>query len=408
MTMTPVLQTLVATPLFASRPFLAAFCVAAFARWTEWIQGPEWFTHDITLWVLGVLGALEILARKDVDIRNFLEEFDGFAKAGVAVVVNLVLLDPESLALLQTMTASLFPGFAWIWASVIGGTTWVLAAFRKATLRVLEGIDEDDALGIQGVISWLEDLGVVGGVVLVVILPVVALVVFGLTLLGLYLFRRAMERREERSKIPCTHCGEPTHPSAFACPSCGGANAQPVQVGWFGEPRALPVTDPADHRIRLISRRRCPVCVTRLTQRTIRQACPACGTETFDSAAAVNDYLAALQARLPRTALVCFGLGFIPVLGIIPGVIYSRLSLISGLRAYVPRSTGCLARWGVRLLNLVLIGLQWIPGFGALMLPAMCASNFYVYRGVLAREGPKAERPAQGLRKTTLAPGASR
>lgn len=397
MTFTPVLQTVVATPLFASRPFLAAFGVAAFARWTEWIHGPEWFTHDVTLWVLGILGALEILARKDVDIRNFLEEFDQVVKAAVAVMVNLVLLDPESLALLETMTASLVPGFAWIWASVVGSLTWILAIFRKATLRVLEEIDEDDTLGIQGVISWLEDLGVAGGVVLVVILPLVALAVFGLTLLGLYLFRRAMERREERSKIPCSHCKQPTHPSAFSCPSCGGANPKPVQVGWFGEPRVQPVTDPAEHRIRLISRRRCPVCVTKLTQRTIRQACPACGTETFDSAAAVNDYLAALQARLPKTALICFGLGFIPVLGIIPGVIYYRLSLLSGLRAYVPRSTGCLARWGVRLLNLVLIALQWIPGFGAVMLPAMCASNFYIYRSVVAREGPKAERPAQPL-----------
>jgi len=393
MTVTPLLQSVSSTPLFASRPFVAAFGVAAFARWTEWLDAPAWFTHDITMWVLGILAALEILARKDVDIRSFLEDFDGFAKVAVAVTVQLAVLDAESLALLETVTAGMTPGFGLIWASVIGSVTWTLAAFRRAFLRMLEEIDSEDDLGVQGLISWLEDLGVVGGVALVVILPLVALALFGLTLLGLYLFRKILERREERCKIPCSHCGEPLHPSAFSCPHCGGAHPEPVPVGFFGEPREGRVTDPAEHRIRLISRRRCPVCVTRLPKKTIRQACPACGTETFGSAAAVDEYLEALHGRLPKTALICAGFSLVPVLGIIPGVIYYRLSLISGLRAYIPRSTGCLARWGVRILNLVLISLQWIPGFGALMLPALCVSNFYVYRAVLAREGPKAEQP---------------
>lgn len=407
MVATPLLQSVSSTPLFASRPFLAAFGIAAFARWSEWLDAPQWFTHDITLWVLGILGAMEILARKDVDIRAFLEEFDGWLKAGVAVAVQLAILDAESVALLETVTASLAPSWAWIWASVLGTFTWTLAAFRRGFLRLLEEIDSEDDLGLQGLISWLEDLGVLGGVALVVVLPVVALLLFGLSLLALYLFRKAMERREEQRKIPCPHCEEPLHPSAFSCASCGGANQDPVQVGFFGEPRTLPVSDPAEHRIRLISRRRCPVCVTRLPRKEIRQACPACGTETFASAAAVDEYLEALHGRLPKTALICAGFSLVPLLGIIPGVIYYRLSLISGLRAYIPRSTGCLARWGVRLLNLVLISLQWIPGFGAVMLPTMCASNFYVYRAVLRREGPKAERPApsrQALAEPTSEP----
>lgn len=391
LTVTPLLQSVASTPLFAARPFLAAFGVAAFARWSDWLQAPDWFVHSTTLWILGALALLEVVARKDVDVRAFLEEIDATLKVAVAVLVQVAVLSPEDAALLETVTAAAGPGVWMFWAAVAGGVTWGLAVFRRGSLRLLEEMDEDDDLGLQGLISWLEDLGVVGGVALVVILPLVAFALFGLTLLGLYLFRKLMERREERMKMPCPRCRQSMHPAAFECPHCGTANAKPMQAGFFGEPKEEPVTDPAEHRVQLISRKRCPVCVTRLPQNAIRQACPACGIETFADPEAVHRYLASLHRRVPKTAGICLALGFIPLLGIIPGVIYYRLSLISGLRAYIPRSTGCLTRWGVRLLNLFLIGLQWVPGLGAAMLPAMCTSNFYIYRAVVAREAPKAE-----------------
>lgn len=72
-----------------------------------------------------------------------------------------------------------------------------------------------------------------------------------------------------------------------------------------------------------------------------------------------------------------------------PGIIYYRLSLIASVRRYLPRHVGCLTRWGVRLLNLSLITLQPIPGLGALTLPAMCISNFYIYQAVLLGEAKK-------------------
>ncbi len=60
--------------------------------------------------------------------------------------------------------------------------------------------------------------------------------------------------------------------------------------------------------------------------------------------------------------------------------------MIGSLRGYVPRATGRLSRWLVRLVCLVLILLQPLPVVGALTLPLMCYANFAVYRAALQRQ----------------------
>ena len=92
---------------------------------------------------------------------------------------------------------------------------------------------------------------------------------------------------------------------------------------------------------------------------------------------------------MPKTLGICFALSFIPVFGLIPGILYYRLSLISSLRIYVPLSTGCLMRWVIRIINLILLGIQWVPLLGSLTLPLMCLVNYQVYRKVLEGERRK-------------------
>jgi hypothetical protein len=142
----------------------------------------------------------------------------------------------------------------------------------------------------------------------------------------------------------------------------------------------------AAHQLHLISKKRCPVCATRLEKKAISQPCPACGRDTFASAPAVDEYLAMMRQRLPLTTAITFGFGFIPLVGLVPAIVYYRLSLIAGLRAYVPRSIGCLARYGVRLLNMGLIALQAIPFLGMVALPLMVLSNYFIYERILVRE----------------------
>ena len=79
-------------------------------------------------------------------------------------------------------------------------------------------------------------------------------------------------------------------------------------------------------------------------------------------------------------AVVCFLLGLIPVLGVIPGVIYYRLSIVAPFRRYIPPGRGFLLRWGVRLAVLALVAFQWVPVAGGLAVPAMALLNYLAYR----------------------------
>ncbi|WP_129676450.1 hypothetical protein [Candidatus Chloroploca sp. Khr17] len=217
---------------------------------------------------------------------------------------------------------------------------------------------------------------------MVLFLPLIALAVTALTLLGLFLVRRWFERRDERTKVPCAHCQTPIFPTALFCPHCRQANEHPRQVGVFGQARNTPALDRTAHRVQLIGRKRCPVCATRLPAKTIRQGCPSCHTVTFNDLSEANVFLRSLDQKLPLTLVICSVLGFVPLLGLVPGIIYYRVSLIASLRAYIPTSIGCFTRWGWRFAAMFLIMLQ--PFFlGWLTLPAMALMNYFVYRRVL-------------------------
>ena len=159
--------------------------------------------------------------------------------------------------------------------------------------------------------------------------------------------------------------------------------------------------DLREHRQNLVARKRCGTCGERFPERRIDQECTTCGSAPFSSGADLDRYLARLQASLPKTLAVLLVLSFVPLLGLIPGVIYYRCSLIASLRCYLPRSSSILMRWTVRVINLVLILLQPVPLLGMITLPLMCLTNFLVYRSALQRQGrlrlPPAPQPRPAL-----------
>ena len=63
---------------------------------------------------------------------------------------------------------------------------------------------------------------------------------------------------------------------------------------------------------------------------------------------------------------------------------------MTGLRGYIPPVSGCFARIWVRFVHWGLILLQPIPVIGALMLPLMCFSTWFVYRHALNGSARKA------------------
>ncbi|MFN0243848.1 MAG: hypothetical protein ACKVWV_13245 [Planctomycetota bacterium] len=390
-----ILYTLASAPMFASRPFLAAFLTALLARWGvafEWIAdnetvqalhaAPAWFQSTITIVILGALAIAEAVSAKNADVRAVLDEVDSYLKTAIAFVVALAIVDDESAKTLHGIQRSGL-GLETAWSALVASCTYAVAQLRRAAFAYFAEIDDDDDIGLQSVLAWIEGSWTLLAILFLAVFPIVALTLSALSALGLYQFRRWTLKREEQAKVPCANCSAPIYPHATRCSACRVAVVAPRQVGVFGQPRAEPTDDVVRQRSDLIARKRCPLCATRLTKRAVRQPCASCGTVTFGSQIELERYLRDLRARMPKTLLVCFALSAIPVLGVIPGVIYYRLSVVSGLRGYVPPLRGCLARVMIRVIQWGIIAFQPIPAFGALVVPIMCLSSYAIYRHAL-------------------------
>jgi Zn finger protein HypA/HybF involved in hydrogenase expression len=395
MSLTSILYALATVPMFASRPFLAAFVTSLLARWGGEIpflkdasvvealaHGPEWFRSGWTVAILGLFAAAEVVAVKHAEVRAALDEIDVYVKSAVAALVALAVLDRDTAKTIEGIRGAGLIGEGSV-AGLVAALTWRVASWRKALFEHIAQIDDHDDVGIQTTLSWIENSWTVGGIVFIVVAPILAVVFAVLTAAALWWLQRRAEQREEDQRVPCAACGTRVLPHATACPSCRTPLAAPRAVGVFGTPRPSPAQDLEVHRYRLTARKRCPVCARRLTKRTVRQECPECHTWTFATRADFERHLARVQSRLPLTLLVCLGFSAIPVVGVIPGVVYYRLTLVSALRGFVPPVRGCLARAVTRVLGFGVLALQPIPVLGALVLPMLCLTAFLVYRRAL-------------------------
>lgn len=408
MELTYFLTTLGLIPYLTSRAFVPLFASALIARYgTAWkpladLAGvqlldavPGWAVSDTALMTLGGLAIAEVACNKSPELRELLSLTDTQIKGLAAFVFCLALAGPANTALgpaLRTTLPVVQSGIlglsgAVLWALTVGSGTWFLARLRRGIYHFLMEVDEDDDLGLQKLLSWTEDAFGFLGALFVVILPALALAVTGLTLLSLYLVQKHLERQEEKRKVPCGDCGTPNPLCGIFCARCGKERSNIRQVGFLGTVRDAPVTDLDLHRSQLLACKRCRRCGERLRGKGLEQTCQVCGTTPFEGSRDLEAYIGRLQGELPRTLLLLLGMGAIPVVGLVAGVIYYRLTLISGLRHYVPGSSRFLARWAIRFAGAVLICLQPIPFVGALSLPTMGLLNFLLYRRLLRRQG---------------------
>ena len=401
------IYSLAIVPFLATRALIPIFATALIARFGEhwgWMAEragvqlvsdlPTWMTSDTSLIILAIAALAELAVNKSQDLREMFRASEPALRGLTGFFLCFNLVEGDFNELLQILSdEGPTSGFVWgqslaySWSFVIGWAVFWCAQLRAGIYAFMVEADEDDDLGVQGLMSWLEDgVGFIGAW-LVILLPVIALVVSGITVLGLYLFKRYLSWREEKKKVPCSSCATPIHLCATACPSCSHQPELVHQVGFLGMIKTDPVTDFEQHRHQMIARKRCRSCGLRLHEKKVTQRCPTCTTAPFRGRRELDAYLQKVSEALPKTLLICTGLSLIPVLGLIPGIIYYKVSLISGMRCYIPRGTGCLVRWMVRLLNLFLICLQPVPVLGMFTLPLMCLIGFWVYRGALRREG---------------------
>ncbi len=397
-------------PYFTSRAVVPLFATAMIARLGPGFgpvadvlgvrllaSMPSWATSNTALLVLGFLAAVEVGAAKMPEVREILALTDTQLKAVAAFLFCFTMVrgNPADLVghIQQVgLTTDLASGnsFAYVWSFVIGSVVWFGAAARNVVFNFLIDLDPDDDLGLQSLLSWLEDAIGFFGVLFAIIFPILALALAAMTLTCLWLIKRLIRRREEHAKIPCPDCSTPNAPCGPRCPGCQRFREQIMAVGVLGVIKATPAPDLSTHRLALLSRKRCAFCGDRFTDRRLDQTCPSCDTEAFESAQALETYLQHLRASLPKTLAILTCLSFIPLVGLIPGVVYYRLSLISSLRGYLPRTTGFIGRWLVRILNIGLIALQPIPLLGTLTLPLMCIVNFLIYQTLIKRQAQAA------------------
>lgn len=393
-----IIQGIGSIGFFSSRAFLPAFITALLLRFGGDLPGlenvellkqisgsaPVWFTSNWSLLILGLLSALEVAATKNEDARKLLEDVDQYFKPIMAAVTFLGLLSASDVKFVEQATGQKAGFFDYPLLLLILAGTYFGALLRNGVLSVLSDADEDDDIGVQKLISWAEDVWVVAGLVILVLYPVAMLILIGLVTGLLALMRVYAQWREDQSRVPCASCGELVYLCALACPKCKTAVAQPRRVGFLGQSKSQPTDDLANHPYRLVEKKRCPVCATRLTQRAVRQRCAACGHELNADARFAENYLGYVGSRVPLVCGVSALFSLVPVVGLIPGVIYYRMALVAPLRRYLPFGRRFLLKWAIRVFFFFLIFLQLIPVAGAVVVPLMAVVSYGAYRSSFA------------------------
>lgn len=342
---------------------------------------PDWFVCNASLIVLGILSLLELCATKNSDIRQLLELFDGPVKSAMALLTTLGIATVGDADLVRAIQrAGLSDNLFGLMAA---GTVFFLTSARRSLYDLLTEIDSDDSLGIQKLCSWVEDAWVIFGAVMLIVFPLLMILLTAAVFGMLYLWQKAAHAREERMRVACTSCRNPIYRCAMLCPACGAANRQACAVNWLGLPKLDLPAEPAEHSLRLIAVRRCPSCATRLKQKRPRQTCECCRREVFSDDAQLAAYLQFVQARFTQTVLICFLLGLVPIVGVVPAIVFYRIHLVSPLRRYVPFGSALLAKWLARFACFAVLSIQWIPLLGIGSLPILAAINYAVYRRAL-------------------------
>lgn len=390
--------------LFASRAFVSAFAVAAILKFGPRIgflndigllaqvhSVPSWFTHDLTVTLLGVLALLEIAATKSPDARALLAQVDHYLKSGMAFLSTLAvsgIITAQDEGVIREIISWHGPVRAGLGEDALGvvvatltaGCVYVSSVVRRDLLGILAEADPDDDTMIGGLLSWLEDLWALVGTLLLILFPVVMLglsaVLFGF--IGLLQWRA--KRKEEQSKVACGSCGEAMYRGAVRCQSCGAENPAIHAVGWLGQSKNTLAADPDEQPVRLMQKQRCPVCATQMDSGRLRQRCPDCAYELFADESDSKAYLIALDRRYPKVLVVTALLSLIPIIGLIPAVMVYRLRLIAPLRRYLSLARRVPMGCGLRLLFIVLIWVQVIPGVGAAAVPIMASISYGAHR----------------------------
>lgn len=401
----PFFATLSATPAFAGRAFLTLFVIAAFGRFgtdipilTDGVVAsldalPAWLTGNTSLIILGILAAIEIAADKIPEAREALSFVDEYIKPTLSALITLQLLTPEFgktlapvLGLSELGAGTAFFPTGIVIALIAGGITWAIATTRNSILEPISDIDSSGETGLATIISWLTDIGSLLFIVIAIIAPILGFTLLLIALGVVALIRLALAKREKSREITCQKCSAKHSVAAIECPQCHLPH-DALQLGLLGLVVSKKhVVNTQSHQFDLLKWRRCPCCAEKLPKRELRQTCPRCNTETFATAEDAKTYLDNLEKLFSKAILLIALVGLIPVIGLVFGVIYGRIKVISGARVYLGQFTNLGSRIAVMLVSFILLWFQAVPLFGALAVAAMTTVSFTYFRSRLRKQ----------------------
>ncbi|MEM9160507.1 MAG: DUF4126 domain-containing protein [Verrucomicrobiota bacterium] len=394
--------------LFSSRIFLPAFVTAVFLKYgSQWsfltekigfladiaerahaTDHPIWFTSGPVVIGLGALALVEFFAEKSPEVREVMDEFSAYAKAGVSGLTTMGFLsaaDAEYVDRLvqQAGVLDILP------AAISAGLTYLGATIRGGILSLLSESDPDDSLKIRSFISWLEDIGIPFVIFYLVAAPIIgALVICGF-FGALHFIRERNEAKLEEAKVPCVKCGERIHSFATGCHHCGAEVEKPKILGFLGGIKEETAGSREEQQLRLMRLKRSPLSGERFEGKGVELKCEEDGTTAFSDPKLTAAYIGSVTEKLPKALLICVVLGIVPVIGLIVGVIYYRLRLVAPFRRYLTFGRSFLTKWLLRL-ALVVLAIAQVSFAGFLAVPAMALLNFWFYRSAFVSALKKA------------------
>lgn len=359
----------------------------------NWVAGPVWLTGFVPITIFVLLTVVEWNAGKDIMFIEIAEAFMPFIQAVLSAVIGIAMLNSGSAEALTVMMGEAEVAMPWwrigvnlIWGAILAVLTFYAALYRFSFARFFGDFDEDNDLGLLSLHSWMEVFFTASCTLLTLFVPALAVILFILTAVSLRWVRKYLEKQEDKKMLPCPDgCGTKIYGSALHCPGCQAKNPQPMRVGLLGQTTANYATSREIQRWELLAQKRCPRCATKFNGRSMNQVCDGCQESVLDSPQAVKEYVEFFDQKLATTLIICAVAGLVPFVGLVFGVVYYRLNLVSPMRRYVPMVQGCMGRWGTRLINLLLSTFQPIPFVGAVMLPLMAFINFKIYRSMVVQ-----------------------
>jgi hypothetical protein len=362
-----VVAFLVFGPLFAARPMLAAFALACVVHFAQGLLGQP-NPIEIPRFAMVLLGVAATAEWVLIRWRDWFGTLPSAWRAGFHAVSagGCLALLRAPLSAEDALPIALAAG-----AAFICGRQW--SAFRGE----LVDLDPTGILRLGLIVGAGEVLWTLGVAGITVFYPFLAFVVVGLSALTTLTSAVAMRLWEKRAEAPCGSCGKAIHACALVCRYCRTQRTA-SRASWNGRPGKVPAVSVAHQQTALTAVGRCARCALPAGSELL-SVCRHCNEPRLTRAEA-EQFIAAVDRRVPLTLAVCAAFSAIPLFGIVAGGIYYRLSGCGSLRRYVPWQRRLLARIFVTLATLLLVFVQFIPFIGIISVPAICFLNYAIDR----------------------------